>query len=111
GKAGRRAALDCGGAVPGVRLPGTERPRPGRGRRTRPAAALRRHALTAVPRERGAWAAYLSMSPTTKNRDPRTAARSPTRCPGSRAGSTAMLLNEADLSWSRHGVFPPRETR
>ena len=43
--------------------------------------------------------------------DPKIAAKSATRCPGSTSGSTAMLLNEADLSLSRHGVLPPRDTR
>jgi hypothetical protein len=55
--------------------------------------------------------AHLSRSPTTKNSDPTTGARSATRWPGSTSGSTATLLNDADRSFSRQGVLPPRDTR
>ncbi len=36
---------------------------------------------------------------------------SATRVPGSSSVSTWMLLNDAERSFSRHGVFSPRETR
>jgi hypothetical protein len=55
--------------------------------------------------------AHLSMSPTTKNIEPRMATRSGISVPGSRTCNAWMLLNEADRSFSRHGVFSPRETR
>ena len=51
------------------------------------------------------------MSPTTKNIEPRIATMSATTQPGSISGSTEMLLNDAERSLSRHGVFSPRETR
>jgi hypothetical protein len=54
---------------------------------------------------------YLSMSPTTKNIDPKIATMSATTQPASTSGSTAMLLNDADRSFIRHGVFSPRDTR
>jgi hypothetical protein len=54
---------------------------------------------------------YLSMSPTTKNIEPRIATRSATTVPDTISGSTATLLNDAVRSLSRHGVFSPRETR
>jgi hypothetical protein len=58
-----------------------------------------------------AGAGHLSMSPTTKNIEPRIATMSATRQPSSTSGSTAMLLNDALRSFIRHGVFSPRETR
>ena len=51
------------------------------------------------------------MSPTTKNIEPRIATRSATTVPLTISGSTATLLNDAVRSFSRHGVFSPRETR
>ena len=36
---------------------------------------------------------------------------SATSAPGSSSLSTWMLLNDADRSFSRHGVFSPLETR
>ena len=54
---------------------------------------------------------YLSTSPTTKNIEPRMATMSAIRLPGSTSASTATLLNDAERSLSRHGVFSPRETR
>ena len=54
---------------------------------------------------------HLSMSPTTKNIEPRIATMSATRQPSSTSGSTAMLLNDALRSFIRQGVFSPRETR
>ena len=54
---------------------------------------------------------YLSMSPTTKNIEPRIATMSAIRLPGSTSPSTEMLLNDAERSLSRHGVLSPRETR
>ena len=54
---------------------------------------------------------HLSISPTTKNIEPRMAIMSAITVPGSMVGSTEMLLNEADRSLSRQGVFSPRETR
>lgn len=55
--------------------------------------------------------AYLSMSPTTKNSDPRIATMSATSVPGSSSTSAWMLLNEAERSFSRYGVFSPLLTR
>ena len=63
------------------------------------------------PAARGAVPRYLSMSPTTKNIEPRMATMSATRWPGSISASTWMLLNDAERSFSRHGVFSPCETR
>ena len=54
---------------------------------------------------------YLSMSPTTKNIEPRIATMSATSEPGSSSASTWTLLNDAERSFSRHGVFSPRDTR
>ncbi len=54
---------------------------------------------------------HLSMSPTTKNIEPRIATMSPTTWPGSISARTATLLNDADRSLSRHGVLSPRDTR
>src|SRR5665811_842803 len=68
--------------------------------------ASRRHSATARTAER-----YLSMSPTTKNIEPKMATMSATTQPVSTSGSTAMLLNDALRSFIRHGVFSPRETR
>ena len=59
----------------------------------------------------GARPPYLSTSPTTKNIEPSTATMSATRQPGSTCASTCTLLNDAERSLSRHGVFSPRETR
>ncbi len=55
--------------------------------------------------------AYLSMSPTTKNIDPRIATMSATSVPGSSSVSAWMLLYEAERSFSRYGVFSPLLTR
>jgi SAM-dependent MidA family methyltransferase len=54
---------------------------------------------------------YLSMSPTTKNIDPRIATMSATSVPGSSSVSAWMLLYEAERSFSRYGVFSPLLTR
>lgn len=54
---------------------------------------------------------YLSMSPTTKNMEPRIAIMSASRLPRMSSGSTWTLLNDAERSFIRHGVFSPRETR
>ena len=54
---------------------------------------------------------YLSMSPTTKNIEPRIAIMSATRLPGSISESTWMLLYDAERSFIRHGVFSPCDTR
>jgi hypothetical protein len=54
---------------------------------------------------------YLSTSPTTKKVDPSTATMSATRQPGRIRESTWTLLNDADLSFSRHGTLSPRDTR
>lgn len=54
---------------------------------------------------------YLSMSPTTKNSDPRIATMSATSVPGSSSTSAWMLLYEAERSFSRYGVFSPLLTR
>lgn len=51
--------------------------------------------------------AYLSMSPTTKNSDPRIATMSATSVPGSSSTSAWMLLNEAERSFSRYGSSRP----
>lgn len=51
------------------------------------------------------------MSPTTKNSDPRIATMSATSVPGSSSTSAWMLLNEAERSFSRYGVFSPLLTR
>src|SRR5258706_13955906 len=48
-------------------------------------------------------APYLSMSPTTKNIEPRIAIRSGTRQPGSNLDSACTLANEAVRSLGRHG--------
>ncbi len=56
-------------------------------------------------------APYLSMSPTTKNSDPRIATMSATSVPGSSSASAWMLLKEAERSFSRYGVFSPLLTR
>ena len=54
---------------------------------------------------------YLSTSPTTKNIEPRIETMSDTSCPGSMCDNTWTLLNDAERSLSRQGVFSPRETR
>lgn len=54
---------------------------------------------------------YLSMSPTTKNSDPRIATMSATSVPGSSSTRAWMLLYEAERSLSRYGVFSPLLTR
>lgn len=54
---------------------------------------------------------YLSMSPTTKNIDPRIATMSATSVPGSNSVSAWMLLYDAERSFSRYGVFSPLLTR
>ncbi len=54
---------------------------------------------------------YLSMSPTTKNIDPRIATMSATSVPGSSSVSAWMLLYDAERSFSRYGVFSPLLTR
>lgn len=59
----------------------------------------------------GPGAAYLSMSPTTKNIEPRIATMSATSVPGSSSVSAWMLLYEAERSFSRYGVFSPLLTR
>lgn len=66
-----------------------------------------------VGRPVNSWAAcrYLSMSPTTKNIEPRIATMSLISVPGSSSVSTWTLPNDAERSLSRHGVFSPRETR
>ncbi len=61
--------------------------------------------------QRSRSSAYLSTSPTTKNIEPRIATMSATSVPGSSSVSTCTLLNDADRSLSRHGVFSPRDTR
>ena len=48
-------------------------------------------------------AGYLSMSPTTKNIEPRIATMSATSWPGSSSLSAWMLLNDAERSFSRYG--------
>jgi hypothetical protein len=79
------------------------------GRRSRKASGARQGA-SGDP-DRSQIEPHLSMSPTTKNIDPRIATMSPTTCPGSISESTAMLLNDAERSLSRHGVLSPRDTR
>ena len=54
---------------------------------------------------------YLSMSPTTKNIDPRIATMSATSVPGSSSTRAWMLLYDAERSFSRYGVFSPLLTR
>ncbi len=54
---------------------------------------------------------YLSMSPTTKKSEPRIATMSATSVPGSSSTNAWMLLNEAERSFSRYGVFSPLDTR
>ncbi len=54
---------------------------------------------------------HLSMSPTTKKNDPRMATMSATSVPGSSSVSAWMLLNDAERSFSRYGVFSPLDTR
>ena len=76
---------------------GDSGPEPTRPERPRPLVARR-------------WA-YLSMSPTTKNIEPRIAIRSGTRQPGISVASACTLAYEAVRSFSRHGVFSPRDTR
>ena len=63
------------------------------------------------PTSAGTAASYLSMSPTTKNIEPRIAIRSGTRQPGSSVDSACTLAYDAVRSFIRHGVFSPRDTR
>ena len=86
---------------PGRPLPGVRLPCPHPAGRARPAAG-RLSRLAPV---------HLSMSPTTKNIEPRMAGRSATRLDASSSESTWILPNEAERSFSRQGVLPPRETR
>ena len=60
---------------------------------------------------RGGLSPTCRRRPTTKNIEPRIATMSAMRLPGSTSPSTATLLNDAERSLSRHGVFSPRETR
>lgn len=69
-----------------------------------------RSACPPKPRTRP-WPVYLSMSPTTKNSDPRIATMSATSVPGSSSARAWMLLYEAERSFSRYGVFSPLLTR
>ncbi len=52
-----------------------------------------------------------STSPTTKKMLPRTAIRSGRRAPGSMAGMTETLENDAVLIFIRYGYLPPSPTR
>ena len=65
------------------------------------------------PRYRGPGGrpAYLSMSPTTKNIEPRIAIRSGTSVPGSSVDSACTFAYDAVRSFIRQGVFSPRDTR
>lgn len=124
-------------AHPGLDRPDGVRPRPRerrRGRRTHRSGRPRRLRLArAAGRHPGpagralnsrclpiSWrhrrlpvevAPYLSMSPTTKNSDPRIATMSATSVPGSSTASAWMLLYDAERSFSRYGVFSPLLTR
>lgn len=53
---------------------------------------------------------HLSMSPTTKNIDPKIATMSAKSCPLITSPRHAMLLNDAERNFNRHGVFSPRDT-
>ena len=107
---GRRRGARPGRLDRTVQVRGTAPRRPvvsGRRRSAGTRQLLRAVSSSASPEARP----YLSTSPTTKNIDPSTATMSATRQPGSTFESTCTLLNDAERSLSRHGVFSPRETR